>query len=207
MNIFLLHALRLVVLSIPLCFLLGCGGGDGGSASVNAQNTTTEQQILDKLNVLESKIDGLNLQGVTQNWDKNFPSASRFTVLANFGGVAVRDNNTGLVWEKQPVAITRSWVEAIRDCVNKSVGSTVGWRLPSAIELKSLQDAGLPSPFVPTSTFTGVQSFPYWSATTVAENSTLAWLVDFAGGNVGWGGKTDTQHVWCVRGPMNADAY
>jgi hypothetical protein len=26
------------------------------------------------------------LAGVTQNWDKNLPSASRFTVLAAFGG-------------------------------------------------------------------------------------------------------------------------
>jgi hypothetical protein len=42
------------------------------------------------------------LAGVTQNWDKNLPSDSRFTVLSAFGGAAVRDNNTGLVWEQAP---------------------------------------------------------------------------------------------------------
>jgi hypothetical protein len=49
------------------------------------------------------------LASVTQNWDKNLPSASRFTVLAAFGGAAVRDNNTGLVWEKAPDTTVRSW--------------------------------------------------------------------------------------------------
>jgi hypothetical protein len=48
------------------------------------------------------------LTGVTQNWDKNLPSASRFTVLANFGGAAVRDNNTGLVWEQAADGTTRT---------------------------------------------------------------------------------------------------
>jgi len=61
--------------------------------------------------------------------------------------------------------------------------------------------------FVSANVFTGVQSFSYWSATTFTASPTSAWLVDFADGNVGWGGKTDTQQVWCVRGPMNADAY
>jgi hypothetical protein len=42
-----------------------------------------------------------SLAGVTQNWDKNLPSAARFTVLSAFGGKAVRDNNTGLVWSRR----------------------------------------------------------------------------------------------------------
>jgi len=41
--------------------------------------------------------------------------------------------------------------------------------------------------FVPANVFTGVQSFSYWSATTFTASPTSAWLVDFAGGNVGWG--------------------
>jgi len=49
------------------------------------------------------------VDGVTQARDKNLPSASRFTVLAAFGGAAVRDNNTGLVWEHAPDATFRPW--------------------------------------------------------------------------------------------------
>jgi hypothetical protein len=69
--------------------------------------------------------------GVTQNWDKNLPSASRFTFLADFGGAAVRDNNTGLVWERAPDNTTRVWVIALQYCINKNVGGNE--RLAAAV--------------------------------------------------------------------------
>ena len=147
------------------------------------------------------------------NWDTNNPSAKRFTVLAAFGGAAVRDNNTGLVWEQAPDTTPRKWqnfgtpLGATNYCVNKTVGGTVGWRLPSVAELKSVQDPSLPAPFVPASVFTGVQSANYWSATTLADNPASAWFVDFYNGNVNDVDKTDSFHAWCVRGGMNADAY
>ncbi|HWG96103.1 MAG TPA: hypothetical protein VN647_03370, partial [Nitrospira sp.] len=43
-----------------------------------------------------------DFQSLTQSWDKKLPGASRFTVLSDFGGAAVRDNETGLVWEQSP---------------------------------------------------------------------------------------------------------
>lgn len=147
------------------------------------------------------------LPGITQNWDKNLPSASRFTVLTNFGGAAVRDNNTGLVWEQTIGAATHTWISAISHCINKNVGGTRGWRLPSVVELSSLIDPSLPSPYVPGSVFTGVQSDHYWSATTNANIPTGAWVVLFSTGFVGDATKTDSRLVWCVRGPMNADQF
>jgi hypothetical protein len=48
------------------------------------------------------------IAGFTQNWNKNLPSASRFTVLTSFRGTAVRDNNTGLVSEQAPDDIHQS---------------------------------------------------------------------------------------------------
>jgi hypothetical protein len=165
----------------------------------------------------------LVLPGVTQNWDKNLPSDSRFTVLAAFGGAAVRDNNTGLVWEKAlditggPRANgTYSWSNVTTYCINKPVGAvgavggvggTRGWRLPSVAELASLIDPSLPVPFVPLTVFTGVQSSFYWSATTNAGNPSLAWYVGFINGDVGDSDKANGLHAWCVRGGMNADAY
>jgi hypothetical protein len=84
----------------------------------------------------------------TTSWDKNMSSASRFTVLADFGGAAVRDNNTGLVWEQTADGTTRTQPEATVYCANKTVGGTSGWRLPSVIELSSARDPSLPN-FVP----------------------------------------------------------
>jgi hypothetical protein len=40
-----------------------------------------------------------------------------------------------------------------------------------------------------------------------AANSAGAWLVVFNGGGVGTDGKASTDHAWCVRGGMNAEAY
>jgi hypothetical protein len=143
-----------------------------------------------------------------QIWDKNLPSASRFTILPEFNNEAVRDNNTGLVWERAPDGTTRSWDEATAYCVNKIVGGSAGWRLPSVVELKSLQDPSLPAPFVPTNLFTSVQ-IDYWAATTFGVNSSEAWVVSFFTGTAGYGLKTDNSHgyAWAVRGPMDADIY
>ena len=135
-------------------------------------------------------------------WDQNQPSASRFTVLAAFNNEAVRDNNTGLVWERTVGSAFLTWANAISTCANRTVGGTVGWRLPSVIELNSLRDPSLAAPFVPTSVFTGVQSDFYWSATSQDSDPTVAWIVGFGSGAVGGAFKTGTNHFWCVRGPM-----
>jgi hypothetical protein len=77
--------------------------------------------ILDRLTDLEDKIDeqttpATDLRGVTQNWDKQLDASNgdpatgcnsdRFTCL--FGDTVVRDNETGLVWERSPNTFTRN---------------------------------------------------------------------------------------------------
>jgi len=49
---------------------------------------------------------------------------------------------------------------------------SLGWRLPSVVEVAGLIDPSLPAPFVPGTVFTGVRSALYWSATTPARGST-----------------------------------
>ena len=46
----------------------------------------------------ETQISSIDLQGLSQSWDRKLSNTSRFTVLTDFGGAAVRDNETGLVW-------------------------------------------------------------------------------------------------------------
>lgn len=146
------------------------------------------------------------------NWDRNLPSASRFTILPEFNNEAVLDNNTGLVWEKSPQGLSSSWDQARFTCINKTVGGQKGWRLPSVAELASLIDpsVGSPGPTLPPGhPFLNVQE-SYWSATTVASDAipTIAWAVAFVNGNVLTASKQDdVAHAWCVRGGMNADRY
>jgi hypothetical protein len=170
-----------------------------------AQIVNTLNQILTKLN------SGGGEEGnYTQRWDTNNPSDTRFTTA--FPG-AVLDKNTGLVWEQAPDATTRVWqihvppLGATNYCVNKTVGGTVGWRLPSVAELKSVQDPSLVAPFVPGTVFTGVQTAIYWSASARADDPASAWTVDFNDGFVSVRDKAGPTPAWCVRGGMNADTY
>jgi hypothetical protein len=173
------------------------------------------QAILDKLDQVLAALTGAAGQNNhTLRWDTNNASNSRFTTA--FPG-AVLDKNTGLVWEQAPGDTFRVWEKvspapegAINYCVNKQVGGTRGWRLPSVAELASVQDPTLAAPFVPASVFTGVQSTNYWSASTHSAVITLgieAWGVGFGTGNVIHFNKLANLLAWCVRGPMNADQY
>src|SRR2546422_5204070 len=78
--------------------------------------------------------------GLPQNWDQTLPAATRFVVLSDFANAAVRDNETGLVWEKSPDATDATWTDAALICISKKLGDRKGWRLPSIPELASLID-------------------------------------------------------------------
>ena len=118
-------------------------------------------------------------------------------------GEAVRDNETGLVWEKEPSPTLQIWPNARGFCANKTVGGRKGWRLSSIEELASLIDPSVPSPgptLPPGHPFLNVQQDAYWAATTDANISTNAWGGDFNNGSVNAFIKTFTLLVWCVRG-------
>lgn len=157
-------------------------------------------------------------------WDKILPAndgvdschSSRFTCVmpATLGGTdfqAVRDNETGLVWEKSPDSDDdpgdrKTWISAIFHCSNRTVGGRKGWHLPMREQLASLVDPSNSNPALPTShPFSNVQSSFYWSATTNAGSPARAWSVVFNDGGLGTGSKSSTTFVWCVRGGQSFD--
>jgi hypothetical protein len=151
----------------------------------------------------------VDLQGVTQNWDKMLDSTNgdangcnsdRFTCL--FGDTVVRDNETGLVWERTPLIGGRTWPEAISHCARREVGGRKGFHLPMREQLASLGDSSNSNPSLPTGhPFLNVQSAGYWSATTDADDPADAWGVDFGSGYIGFTDKGNGFiQVWCVRG-------
>lgn len=191
--------------------LANYGGGVTPAQAHDHQNPF--KQILGKLNEILTKLNnggggGSTAGNYTMRWDTNNPSTARFTALTDFGGAAVRDNNTGLVWEQSPVASTPgpTWNDARLQCIEKNVGGTRGWRLPSVVELASLIDPSLPAPFVP-AVFTGVRLAPYWSATANAVGTSTALSVSFDDGLVGMSSKSSNNAFWCVRGPMQESVY
>ena len=155
------------------------------------------------------------------SWDENLPSDSPFTVLAAFNNQAVRDNETGLVWERAPVTAKHTWVsgggisDARTECLEHSTGGRNGWRLPAIAELSTLVDPNATTaPTLPAGNpFTNVQTISgalYWSASTSPDlEGTRAWVVSFNSpkGTSGTFPKTLDSHVWCVRGPMQESVY
>jgi len=143
------------------------------------------------------------------SWDKQINGAGRFQVLSQFGGEAVLDKETGLVWEQSPDTGTRTWINSQTHCYIREVGGRKGWRLPTVEELASLVDPDQANPALPSGhPFSSVQTtLAYWSATTSAELNSNAWHVGFAAGAIGAEvGKTASNFTWCVRGGHGYDA-
>src|SRR5262249_61144665 len=100
-----------------------------------------------------------------------------------------------------PDTNAQDWLNAQTRCNIKTVGNRQGWRLPTLQELASLVDPTIRfSPTLPVNPFTNVQSSIYWSATSAANTSAIAWFVSFADGHVANAVKHDRQFVWCECG-------
>ena len=132
-------------------------------------------------------------------WSQTLPAANRFSLALN--KAAVMDKETGLVWEQSPDTGRRDWLGAQNFCNTKTVGGRQGWRLPTAQELASLVDPTQFSPALPSGhPFSNMQSSHYWSATTDARDTPIAWDMFFNTGGVGVDDRASAIHVWCVRG-------
>jgi hypothetical protein len=142
------------------------------------------------------------------SWDQTMPASTRFIVLTNMSSAAVLDRETGLVWEQSPDGVkTYTWENAQFHCIDLTIGGRDGWRLPTVQELKSLVDRTQSNPSLPSGNpfSSSVQSSFYWSATTAAGFTSLAWVVSFTSGNVNLDDKGGSTYVWCVRGGHGVD--
>ena len=144
------------------------------------------------------------------SWSQRINTTKRFTVLTAFGSAAVLDNKTGLVWEQNPSTSTSTWSGAQSQCNVSTVGGRLGWWIPTIQELASLVDpdnsSGNPD-LPPGHPFNNVQtSNTYWSATTLAGDTSKVWSVGFAAGSLFNDDKSDgSLFVWCVRGGQGVD--
>ncbi|MCP4687087.1 MAG: DUF1566 domain-containing protein [Desulfobacterales bacterium] len=145
------------------------------------------------------------------------------------GNGTVTDHLTGLIWLKKADCIefyhgdpaeynSRAWEDAVSAVNNLGAGycgledgSSAGeWRLPNRFELESLLHLGFHSPPLSDTSgtghwkendpFTGVETYSYWSSTTVVFTPSYAWFVHMGNGLVNGDGKSVLLHAWAVRG-------
>ncbi|GIW55417.1 MAG: hypothetical protein KatS3mg082_1821 [Nitrospiraceae bacterium] len=108
-------------------------------------------------------------------------AADRFTMV--FNGEAVKDNQTGLIWEREPDREFDVWSASISRCETKTVGGQTGWRAPTVEELKTLVDPSQKDPaLLPGHPFVNIKSAIYWTATPSPTDEIVAWQVSFFSG-------------------------
>jgi len=149
------------------------------------------------------KDDGYYQAGIT-------PSYTRDNVKQT-----VTDHVTGLEWQDDAAAgsVTKPWVTQTNyDAGNyfDTSGDTAatycatlpldggGWRLPTRAELQGIVDYGGTAPAI-NPAFESVASDGYWSSTTCAGTTDVAWLVNFNYGDQYGHYKYHRYYVRCVR--------
>ena len=127
----------------------------------------------------------------------------RFTTNAAEPDIVI-DNLSGLMWTRNAnIYGQTNWYAALTNCNECAVAGYTDWRLPNRKELESLLDLGRFSPALPSGhPFTDVQWDNYWTSTTYAADTGLAWYVHMRYGILFYGsGKASPYYVWPMRGP------
>jgi hypothetical protein len=107
------------------------------------------------------------------------------------GDGTVTDNSYGLMWQKATVD-RMPWDDAMSYASSLSLGGHSGWQLPSTDELLNLYRS-------PCRYMMEVVSSNYWSSTTFANHTSIAWRVNFNDGSVYNYPKSNSFYVRTVR--------
>lgn len=135
-----------------------------------------------------------------------------FSKFTDNGDFTVKDNKTGLTWQKCSMgqtndvtcsggATTSTWVASIAACsVLNFAGRT--WRLPNIKELQSLIDTEIiSSAAINTAIFPSTVASNYWTSTGYVLTPTNGWNINFLTGSAAFASKGASYRVRCVSGP------
>ncbi|MBU0483644.1 MAG: DUF1566 domain-containing protein [Proteobacteria bacterium] len=118
--------------------------------------------------------------------------------FTDHGDATVTDGATGLMWQ-QTEGGAMDWESALAYCEGLTLSAYSDWRLPNHKELESLTDDSRFYPAIDQAFFPGVGASCYWSSTSYASYTALAWSVLFYLGHVSYYNKADSYYVRCVR--------
>lgn len=136
------------------------------------------------------------------------------TDLEEYGPHIIKDNATGLMWQKATAKGDEdegmNFTDALQYCENLELGGYKDWRLPNRNELTSIIRFSSWTPAIADSLFPDTMTSMYWTSTTlVAADSSInsngnnAWQINFSMGSIFFGKKTDLAFVKAVRGGNN----
>ena len=130
------------------------------------------------------------------------PYSTTFAVshFKDNGDGTIKDNYTGLTWQKLQSSNTMTWEDALAYASTLSLGGKTDWRVPNVKELQSLNDEKLSKPSFNKTYFANVVSGNYWSSTSMYQSPGIAWDINLDYGIVSYDDKTIKQNVLCVRG-------
>jgi len=171
----------------------------------------------DKGNVIGCPESGERFYGQDANYLINPPSYTKLDENGNdlpdsaTEWIMVRDNVTGLIWEKKTDDESIhdrdnkfDWYDALGVFISEVNGTSFGghsdWRIPSIKELASITDLGKYNPATNTNFFCNTLSSDYWSSTTAAYNTDFAWYVDLDRGHVNYYDKSKSNYARAVCG-------
>lgn len=117
----------------------------------------------------------------------------------------ITDKSTGLMWQREAPVETMTRKTALEYTENLTLAGYGDWRLPNRNELESIVDYQRWSPAIDTAYFPNTVPSWYWSSSTFAGSSNLAWVVGFYSGNVNYYGKSGNLYVRAVRGGQKND--
>lgn len=120
------------------------------------------------------------------------------------GSGTVLDVNTRLVWQQQQSSSALTQPQAVTYCDTLVLGGESDWRLPTRVELTTIQDESrYPWPSLDTSVFTGAVGPDLWSSTQnilFSATQSYFYTVTFVGGAVSSIALASSTHfVRCVR--------
>ncbi len=127
--------------------------------------------------------------------------ANQFT--DNLDGT-IKDNLTGLTWQKTPNTSTLTWEQALVYAEGLTLGGASDWRLPNIKELESINDERIVNPSVSTTYFSTIGVKNYWSSTSLPNQTTRAWYLSTQFGVTTYDLKTNALYVIAVRGSSTA---
>lgn len=148
--------------------------------------------------------------GQTNSYTTTFGEDSDYAINApsftDNGDGTVKDNVTGLIWQKADGG-EMTWSNAFVYAQTNRVGGQSDWRLPTSHEAFSILNHGRLNPALDTTYLSASAAQYWWTSDPLVGDSTHVWAVN-GGGGIGAHRQTETisaggtnrYHVRCVRG-------